>query len=304
MTYISAILENIKYSFRLKGRSGLQEYWRYGTLLIILTFMLNYAYASLVELHPESLANYAKVHALILNLISIPMIGLSVRRMHDVNKSAWWYLIALTGVGLLLLFYWSVKGSDKTSNNYGDPPLDIGEGTFYRNIGLTLSAIWLAIIVLGLYGMFSDLSSWTVESHVENNVESTEISRLFISKKLKGAFYKVSFVCPKGEAPEVFISTTFAATDKSPLVILGMKSPPRILKTNPKEPKEGQLINDFNFYKIDGVENLAGVQLSKENMMEFAGAKATIIIDTDQGEINDPLVIEGTDVTNFLRSCK
>ena len=50
--------------------------------------------------------------------------ALSVRRLHDINKSGWWLLIYLTIVGILLLFYWACSKGDTDENVFGPDPLD------------------------------------------------------------------------------------------------------------------------------------------------------------------------------------
>ena len=54
----------------------------------------------------------------------IATIALSVRRLHDINKSGWWLLIYLTIVGILLLFYWACSKGDADENVFGPDPLD------------------------------------------------------------------------------------------------------------------------------------------------------------------------------------
>jgi uncharacterized membrane protein YhaH (DUF805 family) len=42
----------------------------------------------------------------------IPTISIGVRRLHDVDKSGWWYLISfIPVVGSLVLLYWFVQPS-------------------------------------------------------------------------------------------------------------------------------------------------------------------------------------------------
>lgn len=59
----------------------------------------------------------------------IPSISVSVRRLHDIDKSGWWLLLCLTGIGILLIIYWACLDSDEDENRYGslvlpdqDPP--------------------------------------------------------------------------------------------------------------------------------------------------------------------------------------
>lgn len=52
----------------------------------------------------------------------VPGIALWVRRLHDVGKSGWWYLIALTGIGCIVLIIWAAKEGDQGDNQYGPDP--------------------------------------------------------------------------------------------------------------------------------------------------------------------------------------
>ena len=49
----------------------------------------------------------------------IPSISVSVRRLHDIDKSGWWLLLCLTGIGILLIIYWACLDSDEDANRYG-----------------------------------------------------------------------------------------------------------------------------------------------------------------------------------------
>ena len=57
--------------------------------------------------------------------IIVPGIAIGIRRLHDVNRSGWWWLIAFTVVGLIPLFIWSVRAGDNDLNDYGE---DIEQG--------------------------------------------------------------------------------------------------------------------------------------------------------------------------------
>ena len=48
----------------------------------------------------------------------IPGLALGTRRLHDINKSGWWLLIMLTGIGILLLIYWSLLSSKDEGNTF------------------------------------------------------------------------------------------------------------------------------------------------------------------------------------------
>ncbi|MDE6391375.1 MAG: DUF805 domain-containing protein, partial [Duncaniella sp.] len=66
------------------------------------------------------------VHSILTGIVSLglflPSLGVMVRRLHDTGRSGWWWLIALTGIGALLLLYWLVQPSQPVPNKYGEVP--------------------------------------------------------------------------------------------------------------------------------------------------------------------------------------
>lgn len=53
----------------------------------------------------------------------LPSLGLCVRRLHDIGKSGWWWLLALIPiVGAIILIVWFCKDSQPTENQYGPIP--------------------------------------------------------------------------------------------------------------------------------------------------------------------------------------
>lgn len=53
----------------------------------------------------------------------IPMIALSVRRLHDIGKSGWYYLLILIPiVGAIVLIVWWCQDGKIGRNQYGEDP--------------------------------------------------------------------------------------------------------------------------------------------------------------------------------------
>tara|TARA_B110000459_G_C16272872_1_gene342846 strand:- start:23 stop:301 length:279 start_codon:yes stop_codon:yes gene_type:complete len=50
---------------------------------------------------------------------TIPGLSVSVRRLHDVNKSGWWLFLSFTVIGLIPLIYWACKKGDEEDNKFG-----------------------------------------------------------------------------------------------------------------------------------------------------------------------------------------
>lgn len=53
----------------------------------------------------------------------VPIIALTTRRLHDINRSGWWQLLNFIPViGWIILFIWYVTDSHVGSNQYGENP--------------------------------------------------------------------------------------------------------------------------------------------------------------------------------------
>ena len=48
-----------------------------------------------------------------------PSIAAAARRLHDVGKSGWWQLIAITIIGIIPLIIWMATEGSKKNNIYG-----------------------------------------------------------------------------------------------------------------------------------------------------------------------------------------
>ena len=52
----------------------------------------------------------------------IPIITAGVRRLHDINKSGWFWFLFIVPFGIFVLIYFFLKDSDKGGNDYGLSP--------------------------------------------------------------------------------------------------------------------------------------------------------------------------------------
>mgnify|MGYP001161106001 CR=1 FL=1 len=101
------------------GRASRSEYWFFvlfgilgGIVAIIIDVMiLGYSMES----------EYTPINSIFSLVLIIPTTAAACRRLHDVNKSGWWQLIAITVIGLIpLIIWWATKGENK-KNQYGKP---------------------------------------------------------------------------------------------------------------------------------------------------------------------------------------
>ena len=87
-----------------EGRSRRAEFWWAYLMVFVINLLLGWTYiASLACL--------------------IPMIALSVRRLHDIGKSGWYYLLILIPiVGAIVLIVWWCQDGKIGRNQYGEDP--------------------------------------------------------------------------------------------------------------------------------------------------------------------------------------
>ena len=58
--------------------------------------------------------SYGPAYWILSLALFLPTISVAARRLHDVGKSGWWQLIALTGIGLIpLIIWWASDGGKK-----------------------------------------------------------------------------------------------------------------------------------------------------------------------------------------------
>lgn len=105
---------------RFGGRGNRAEYWYF----FLAVLLVNLALTLLAHLFSESvLGDLIEVlSSVFLLFVLIPSISVGVRRLHDINKSGWWYLLLFIPlIGPLVLLYWAIQPGDAHSNTYGDP---------------------------------------------------------------------------------------------------------------------------------------------------------------------------------------
>jgi uncharacterized membrane protein YhaH (DUF805 family) len=51
-------------------------------------------------------------------ILILPSISVACRRLHDVGRSGWWQLLAISLIGILVLIFWYVQPSKEVDNKY------------------------------------------------------------------------------------------------------------------------------------------------------------------------------------------
>jgi uncharacterized membrane protein YhaH (DUF805 family) len=103
------------------GRAQRKEYWYFVLFNIIFSILLTAVDSMAGTLDSSTDAGlFGGIYALV---VFVPSIAVAVRRLHDVDKSAWWMLIGIVPViGVIILFIFMVKDGDYNENRYGKNP--------------------------------------------------------------------------------------------------------------------------------------------------------------------------------------
>ena len=114
----------------IEGRASRSEFWWFtlfsvlgGILFDVLDAVLGWQFGE-----PDIFGNRAGVLNLLFSLaLLVPIVCVTARRLHDVNRSGWWMLIPLTVIGIIPYIYWTVKkpedNDEGRENQWGTNPL-------------------------------------------------------------------------------------------------------------------------------------------------------------------------------------
>ncbi len=113
MNWYSHVIKNY---CNFSGRASRQEYWMFVLFNIIFAFIAGFI---------DGIIDSQIFSTLYSLFVFIPSLSLTFRRLHDIDKSAWWILISLVPVvGGVVLFVFTVLPGTIGANRYGNDPKD------------------------------------------------------------------------------------------------------------------------------------------------------------------------------------
>jgi len=106
------------------GRARRKEYWMFVLFNMIFAFIAMIIDNVIGTASPE--LGYGIIYGLYALVMIIPGIAVTVRRLHDVGKSGWMYLIVLIPlIGVIWLLVLLVTDSNTGENPYGTNPKEV-----------------------------------------------------------------------------------------------------------------------------------------------------------------------------------
>ena len=118
MSFAEAISVCLSKYATFSGRARRSEYWWFalmaGVVNVIAAIVDNVAGTSILAI----VAGLA---------LLIPGLAVSIRRLHDTNRSGWWYLLIFVPFGAIALIVFYCQDSAPVANAYGPSPKSLPE---------------------------------------------------------------------------------------------------------------------------------------------------------------------------------
>lgn len=117
-------MEVLKNYAGFSGRARRKEYWYFVLFNTIISIVLAF-FDGITGTFSEAtgMGLLSGIYAL---AVLIPSLAVSVRRLHDTDRSGWWLLIALVPlIGAIVLLVFLVLDSNPGQNQYGANPKDV-----------------------------------------------------------------------------------------------------------------------------------------------------------------------------------
>ena len=103
------------------GRARRQEYWLFVLFNFIAAFVVGFIGGVLAG--ATGVEAFAYLGAIYNLAVRLPGFGVFVRRMHDIGRSGWWWLIAFIPIiGWIVLLVFCCLDSQPGENQYGPNP--------------------------------------------------------------------------------------------------------------------------------------------------------------------------------------
>jgi uncharacterized membrane protein YhaH (DUF805 family) len=116
MNFVDAIKSGFSNYVTVRGRAVRSEYWYWVLFSVVASLVALTIDAALLGYSPSGPTPITSIFDLVTFL---PSLALAARRLHDMDRTAWWLLIALTGIGALILIIWFCFRGTVGDNRFG-----------------------------------------------------------------------------------------------------------------------------------------------------------------------------------------
>ena len=118
MNFTQAIASGFQNYVNFSSRAARSEFWFWALFAFLAT-----AAAGLVDLALFAGSAVSPLQSLVSLALFLPGLAVSARRLHDLDRTAWWLLLIFTGIGIILLIIWDCMRGTAGPNRFGPDPL-------------------------------------------------------------------------------------------------------------------------------------------------------------------------------------
>jgi uncharacterized membrane protein YhaH (DUF805 family) len=121
MNLIEAVSSGFRNYVNFSGRAIRSEYWYWslfaGVVLVVFGAIDEWLYPG------DQLGAFSVVNMIVILVLVLPGLAMSIRRLHDIDRTGWWLLLGLTVIGGLVLLYWACVRGTPGPNRFGPDPM-------------------------------------------------------------------------------------------------------------------------------------------------------------------------------------
>lgn len=124
MNFTEAVTTAFQNYFNFKSRSRRSEYWYFSLFLLLLGIA-----TALVDqlVFSTEMADIGPLNGIASLATLIPSFAVSVRRLHDIERSGWFLLLVIIPIiGWIILIYWMCQPGTAGQNAFGEDPIGGG----------------------------------------------------------------------------------------------------------------------------------------------------------------------------------
>lgn len=118
MGFTEAIASGFSNYVNFSGRAVRSEFW-YWVLFVVLASIV----AGVIDRILFSGGGVSPISGLLGLALFLPGLAVSIRRLHDLDRTGWWYLLVFTIIGAIVLLIWYCMRGTTGPNRFGADPL-------------------------------------------------------------------------------------------------------------------------------------------------------------------------------------